>query len=148
MTNEITLMTFFLLLTVYYKRNSIHKKTLSISPEMLISYAGMSWDSVSGRFKNKKHYWYNSSNNRTTFTGISLPAIDPAAPVLNYDISIELNVQNKVSMLHVNCTDTINIETGNKLFLYYYEKVFVDSMLACKCCLFFATHFFYDYVRG
>jgi hypothetical protein len=98
---------------------------LSISPEMLISFAGKNWNDISSQFVYKKDYLYTTPTNPSgTRAVISVSARDLNAPALNYKVTINLDLQNIVSIVHLDCTDTLDIKTGNKVFLYYYDHAF------------------------
>jgi hypothetical protein len=106
------------------KDNNSDDNVLIISPEILVSYGGKDWNSISKGLENKKGYWYSTLNNGNILAAISLPAKDPNAPALNYKVIFNITQQNRVTDIHVDCTDTLNITTKNQLFLYYYDHAF------------------------
>jgi hypothetical protein len=95
---------------------------LVISPEKVTSYAGKNWSAISKEFKHKKGYKYSELNNGSTRAAISLPAKDPDAPSLNYTLLFNVDQQDRVSAIVLQTTDSLDIETSDKLFLYYYER--------------------------
>jgi hypothetical protein len=103
---------------------SSDKQLLSITPEMLVSFMGKNWNAVSPQLENKKDYLYTTLNSGNTLAAISLPATDEQAPAQKYKIVINVNQQNIVSTLYLETKDSSNTETGNKLFLYYYDHAF------------------------
>lgn len=97
---------------------------LEISPEKLASYAGKDWASISSEFSNKKDYRYTELNNGNVLAAVSLPARDFGAPYHNFKLLLNISQQHRVSSIGLNSADTMDVATGNKLFLYYYEKAF------------------------
>lgn len=116
------LLTFcFIALLGSCKKDAI-SEVLIISPEKIASFAGKDWNTISSEFKNKKDYKYSLLNNGNVLAAISLPAKDPDAPAMNYTLLFNVNQQNRVSSVSLQTIDLLNIEMGNNLFLYYYEK--------------------------
>ncbi len=105
-------------------KENADNEVLVITPEELTALAGKNWNTVAGRFKNKKDYLYSELNTPTTLAAISMPAVDKQAPALNYKLVFNLDKDNKISIVHLDCTDVLEVEKGNKLMLYYYNRVF------------------------
>lgn len=95
---------------------------LMITPEKVTSYAGKNWSSISGEFKNKKDYRYSEVNIGSTLAAISLSAKDPNAPAINFTLLFNVDRQDRISAIVLHSADTLGIQTGDKLFLYFYEK--------------------------
>lgn|GEM_PF-6794856 len=95
---------------------------LIISPETVTSYAGKNWSSISAELQNKKGYKYSELNNGATLAAISLPAKDPNAPTENFTLLFNINQQKRVTVVALNSEDPLDIETSDKLFLYYYDR--------------------------
>jgi hypothetical protein len=97
---------------------------LRITPESVVSYAGASWSSISSEFSSRKDYQYSELNNGNTLAAISLPAKDDGAPAHDFKLLLNINRENRVTAVILQSTDSLNVTTGNQLFLYYYEKAF------------------------
>ena len=97
-------------------------RILEITPEKVASYAGKDWNSISSEFSNKKDYWYTELNNGNVLAAVSLPAKDEGPPASNFKLLFNVNQQNRVTNVVLHSTDSLDIATGNKLFLYYYDK--------------------------
>lgn len=100
------------------KKNEV----LKITPEKIVSYAGKDWGSISSEFKTKKDYWYTELNSGNVLAAVSLTAKDEGPPASNYKLLFNVNQQNRVTNVVLYATDSMDVATGNKLFLYYYEK--------------------------
>lgn len=125
-TLPLQLMSFviFFLISCSKKSGEEENSVLEITPELLVSIAGKNWNTISGGFEKKKDYWYTTINRGTTLAAISLPAKDINAPVLDYKLTLNLDQQNKVSVIMLQSIDTPTVENGNKVFLYYYDRAF------------------------
>ena len=99
-------------------------EVLTITPELVVSYYGKNWNTIEGGLRNKKDYLYTNLNNLTTLAAISLSAKDPDAPVKNYQLLFNTDHQNIITKVVLTSTDTVDVVTGNKQMLYYYDKVF------------------------
>jgi hypothetical protein len=97
---------------------------LRITPESVVSYAGANWSSISSEFSSKTDYRYSELNNGNILAAISLPAKDYGAPARDYKLVLNINQQKRVTAVILQSTDSLNVTTGDQLFLYYYEKAF------------------------
>ncbi|MGN6299132.1 MAG: hypothetical protein ACTHM7_20230 [Ginsengibacter sp.] len=97
---------------------------LRITPESVVSYAGTNWSSISSEFSSKKDYQYSALNNGNILAAISLPAKDDGAPARDFKLLLNINQEKRVTAVILQSTDSLNVTTGNQLFLYYYEKAF------------------------
>lgn len=97
---------------------------LRITPESLVSYAGANWSSISSEFSSKKDYQYSELNNGNILAAINLPAKDDGAPAHDFKLLLNINREKRVTAVILQSTDSLNVTTGNQLFLYYYEKAF------------------------
>ncbi len=109
----------FILLAACKKENE--NNVLIINPGKVTSYARKDWNSISFEFKTKKDYQYTELNNGNTLAAITMPARDPDAPATNYTLLFNIDQQKRVSAVVLNTTDSLDVATGDKLFLYYYE---------------------------
>jgi hypothetical protein len=103
-----------------YKKDDV----LRITPESLVSYAGTDWSSISSEFSSKKDYHYTELNNGVIFAAINLSAKDYDAPARDFKLLLNINREKRVIGVRLQSTDSLNVTTGNQLFLYYYEKAF------------------------
>ena len=119
------LLTCFMLLFIFSCNKDAVKKNevLKITPEKIVSYAGKDWTSISSEFRFKKDYLYTELNNGNILAAVSLPAKDEGPPASNYKLLFNVNQQNRVTNVVLYSTDSLDVATGNKLFLYYYESL-------------------------
>ena len=120
----VVVFSFFAVLITSCKKENAGKEVFSINPQMLTSYAGKNWHYISPDVENKKDYLYTTLNLGNTLAAISLPAIDPQTPGINYKVLFNVNQQNSVSVIHLETVGSLDVKTGNTLFLYYYENAF------------------------
>lgn len=125
-TLQYSLTAFILSLLIFSCNKDVAKKdeVLVITPEKVASYAGKDWASISSEFSNKKDYLYTKLNNGSVLAAVSLPAKDEGAPASNFKLLFNINQQNRVSAVILTSADSLDVTTGNKLFLYYYQKTF------------------------
>lgn len=115
----------FILSLLLFSCNKDEIKTndvLEITPEKVVSYAGKDWPAISSEFSSKKDYLYTKLNNGSIVAAVSLPARDNGAPAPNFKLLFNINQGNRVTAVILTSVDSLDIETGDKLCLYYYEK--------------------------
>ena len=96
-------------------------EVLTITPERLLSWQGRNWNDIEGMFQNKKDYKYTRVTDPYIQAAVSLPAKDADAPATNFHVLFNIDLNNKLLIIHLNSTDSLDTQTGNKLFLYYYD---------------------------
>ncbi|MVT10550.1 hypothetical protein [Chitinophaga tropicalis] len=121
MKKKIVLLACSIALFVACKKDDEDPQVLQITPEIVTGYLGKDYSVIEPSLKNKKDYQYTKLNNGQVEAAISLPAIDPAAPGQHYKLLLNLQSGNKVSIINLGCTDTLDPASGNKNFLYFYE---------------------------
>ena len=117
----IFLLSFVLLLTISSCKKDDANSYLIISPEKVTSYAGKNWSSIENEFKNKTGYKYSVLNTGNIYAAISLPAKDPHAPSLNFNLILNVDQHDRISIIALNNTDSLDSKTRTQLFLYYYD---------------------------
>ena len=122
--NSLTALILSLLFFSCAKNADKKDDVLRITPESVVSYAGTNWSSISSEFSSKKDYQYSELNNGNILAAISLPAKDDGAPTQDYKLLLNINQEKRVTAVILQSTDSLNVTTGNQLFLYYYEKAF------------------------
>lgn len=121
MKKKIVLLACSIILFVACKKDNEDPQVLQITPEIVTGYLGKDYNVIEPSLKNKKGYQYTKLNNGQVEAAISLPAVDPAAPGQHYKLLLNLQGGNKVSIINLDCTDTLDRANGNKNFLYFYE---------------------------
>ena len=120
-----SLSAFILSLFIFSCTKKVDKEDiLKITPESIVSYAGKDWASISSGLSSKKGYLYTKLNNGTIIATINLPAKDDGAPAKNFNLLFNINRANRVSAVSLQSADSLNVSTGDQLFLDYYEKGF------------------------
>ncbi len=119
LTYRVIALSLLILLAACKKGNE--NNVLIINPGKVTSYARKDWNSISSQFKTKKGYQYTEVNNGGTLAAISLPARDPDAPATDYTLLFNIDQQNLVSAVVLKTTDSMDVATGDRLFLYYYD---------------------------
>lgn len=115
------LVSFVLLLVISSCKKNDDNNYLIITPEKVTAYAGKSWSSIENELKNKTGYQYTVLDHDNIYAAISLPAKDPQAPALNFKLLFNVDQQDRISIIAVNNTDSLDSKTSNNLFLYYYD---------------------------
>jgi hypothetical protein len=115
------LVSFVLLLAFSSCEKKVDNNYLIITPEKVTTYAGKNWSSVVNELKNKTGYQYTVLNNGNIYAAISLPAKDPQAPSLNFKLLFNVDQKDRISIVALNNTDSLDSKTSNNLFLYYYD---------------------------
>jgi hypothetical protein len=122
MKNNLTfLLPFFLLLVLSSCKKNDANSYLIISPEKVTSYAGKNWSSVVNELKNKTGYKYSVLVDPNIYAAISLPAKDPQAPSLNFNLLLNVDQHDRISIIALNNTDSLDSKTSTQVFLYYYD---------------------------